>query len=431
MVKILIFTFAILTLSACSHTPYVNQSPVVSENIDLTTTINQKVAKLDKIVPNKPASLKTDVVSLSSTNSKTPKSELESDEVNEAMRKWKERHLAVEREREQLKKAAEKRKLEIARKAEKRKQIVVARKAEKRKQILVARKAEKRKQILVARKAKKRKQVIAARKAKKRKQVIAARKAKKRKQVIAARKAKKRKQVIAARKAKKRKQVIAARKAKKRKQVIAARKAKKRKQVIAARKAKKRKQIVAARKAKKRKQIIAARKAKKRKLTLARKKKLRKKRYKIAKSRSNKYYKVNGLYGKQIARAARRTGVDPRLLRSVIKAESNFNAKARSSAGAVGLMQLMPATARRFGVKNRRHAGSNIMGGARYLRYLLKKYRGNKRLAMAAYNAGEGRVRRNGGKVPSYTKRYVNKVLRGYNRSSKKKRKSRRRKSRR
>jgi soluble lytic murein transglycosylase-like protein len=324
MVKILIFTFAILTLSACSHTPYVNQSPVVSENIDLTTTINQKVAKLDKIIPNKPASLKTDVVSLSSKNSETPKSELESDEVNEAMRKWKERHLAVEREREQRKKAAEKRK-----------------------------------------------------------------------------------------------------------QIIAARKAKKRKQVIAARKAKKRKQIVAARKAKKRKQIIAARKAKKRKLTLARKKKLRKKRYKIAKSRSSKYYKVNGLYGKQIARAARRTGVDPRLLRSVIKAESNFNAKARSSAGAVGLMQLMPATARRFGVKNRRHAGSNIMGGARYLRYLLKKYRGNKRLAMAAYNAGEGRVRRNGGKVPSYTKRYVNKVLRGYNRSSKKKRKSRRRKSRR
>ncbi|WP_069473038.1 lytic transglycosylase domain-containing protein, partial [Candidatus Marithrix sp. Canyon 246] len=169
---------------------------------------------------------------------------------------------------------------------------------------------------------------------------------------------------------------------------------------------------------------------KKRRLKIARKKRLGKKRYKIARSRSSKYYKVNGLYGKQIARAARRTGVDPRLLRSVIKAESNFNARARSSAGAVGLMQLMPATARRFGVKNRRNAGSNIMGGARYLRYLLKRYRGNKRLAMAAYNAGEGRVRRNGGKVPSYTKRYVNKVLRGYHRSSKKKRRSSKKKRR-
>jgi soluble lytic murein transglycosylase-like protein len=351
MVKILIWAFAIITLSACSHTPYVNQNPVVSENIDLTTAVGQKLAKLDKIVPNKPASLKTDV-SLSSKNSETqkftPKLELESDELIEAKRKWNERHIAVEREREQRKKA-EKRKLEIARK-----------KAEKRKQILARKKAER-----------KRKQILARKKAEKHKQILAHKKAER-----------------------------------------------------------KRKQILARKKAKKRKLTLARKKAKKRKLTLARKKRLRKKKYKIARSRSSKYYKVNGLYGKQISRAARRTGVDPRLLRSVIKAESNFNSRARSSAGAVGLMQLMPATARRFGVKNRRHAGSNIMGGARYLRYLLKRYRGNKRLAMAAYNAGEGRVRR-GGKVPSYTKRYVNKVLRGYHGSSKKRRSKKRRISRR
>jgi soluble lytic murein transglycosylase-like protein len=377
MVKILIWAFAIITLSACSHTPYVNQNPVVSENIDLTTAVGQKLAKLDKIVPNKPASLKTDV-SLSSKNSETqkftPKLELESDELIEAKRKWNERHIAVEREREQRKKA-EKRKLEIARK-----------KAEKRKQILARKKAEsKRKQILARNTDEQRKQLLARNKDER-----------------------------------KRKQILARKKAER-----------KRKQILARKKAEKRKQILARKKAKKRKQTLARKKAKKRKLTLARKKRrLRKKKYKIAQSRASKYYKINGLYGKQISRAARRTGVDPRLLRSVIKAESNFNSRARSSAGAVGLMQLMPATARRFGVKNRRHAGSNIMGGARYLRYLLKRYRGNKRLAMAAYNAGEGRVRR-GGKVPSYTKRYVNKVLRGYHGSSKKRRSKKRRISRR
>ncbi|WP_069471244.1 lytic transglycosylase domain-containing protein [Candidatus Marithrix sp. Canyon 246] len=353
MVKIVIWAFVIIALSACSHTPYVNQNPVVSKKVDLTA-IDQKVAKLDKIVPNKPASLKTDV-SLSSKNFETQKfiTKLESDELTEAKRKWNERHIAVEREREQRKKAEKKRRLEIARnKAEKKRRLKIARnKAEKKRRLKIARnKAEKKRRLKIARnKAKK-----------------------------------------------KRRLKIARNKAKK-----------KRRLKIARNKAKK-----------------------KRRLKIARKKRLGKKRYKIARSRSSKYYKVNGLYGKQIARAARRTGVDPRLLRSVIKAESNFNARARSSAGAVGLMQLMPATARRFGVKNRRNAGSNIMGGARYLRYLLKRYRGNKRLAMAAYNAGEGRVRRNGGKVPSYTKRYVNKVLRGYHRSSKKKRRSSKKKRR-
>ncbi|WP_069473102.1 lytic transglycosylase domain-containing protein [Candidatus Marithrix sp. Canyon 246] len=379
MVKIVIWAFVIIALSACSHTPYVNQNPVVSKKVDLTA-IDQKVAKLDKIVPNKPASLKTDV-SLSSKNFETQKfiTKLESDELTEAKRKWNERHIAVEREREQRKKAEKKRRLEIARnKAEKKRRLEIARnKAEKKRRLKIARnKAEKKRRLEIARNKaeKKRRLKIARNKAEK-----------KRRLKIARNKAEK-----------KRRLKIARNKAKK-----------KRRLKIARNKAKK-----------------------KRRLKIARKKRLGKKRYKIARSRSSKYYKVNGLYGKQIARAARRTGVDPRLLRSVIKAESNFNARARSSAGAVGLMQLMPATARRFGVKNRRNAGSNIMGGARYLRYLLKRYRGNKRLAMAAYNAGEGRVRRNGGKVPSYTKRYVNKVLRGYHRSSKKKRRSSKKKRR-
>ncbi len=419
MVKTLIWAFAIITLSACSHTPYVNQNPVVSKKVDLTA-IDEKVAKLDKIVPNKPASLKTDV-SQSSKNFETQKfiTKLESDELAEAERKWNERHIAVEREREQRKKAEEnKRRLEIARKkAEKKRRLEIARKkAEKKRRLEIARKkAEKKRRLEIARKKaeKKRKLKIARKKAeKKRKLKIARKKAeKKRRLKIARQKAeKKRRLKIARQKAEK-----------KRRLKIARQKAEK-----------KRKLKIARKKAEKKRRLKIARKkaAKKRRLKIARKKRRGKKRYQIAQSRASKYYKIHGLYGKQIERAARRTGVDPRLLRSVIKAESNFNARARSSAGAVGLMQLMPATARRFGVKNRRHAGSNIMGGARYLRYLLKRYRGNKRLAMAAYNAGEGRVRR-GGKVPSYTKRYVNKVLRGYHGSSKKKRSKKKRRYRR
>ncbi|WP_141698841.1 hypothetical protein, partial [Candidatus Marithrix sp. Canyon 246] len=128
MVKIVIWAFVIIALSACSHTPYVNQNPVVSKKVDLTA-IDQKVAKLDKIVPNKPASLKTDV-SLSSKNFETQKfiTKLESDELTEAKRKWNERHIAVEREREQRKKAEKKRRLEIARnKAEKKRRLKIAR----------------------------------------------------------------------------------------------------------------------------------------------------------------------------------------------------------------------------------------------------------------------------------------------------------------
>jgi soluble lytic murein transglycosylase-like protein len=89
------------------------------------------------------------------------------------------------------------------------------------------------------------------------------------------------------------------------------------------------------------------------------------------------------------------------LLHSVIKVESNYNPYAVSSKGALGMMQLIPATARRFGVDNVFNPVENIEGGARYLRYLLDLYNGDSRLALAAYNAGEAAVAKYGG-VPPY-----------------------------
>jgi hypothetical protein len=108
--------------------------------------------------------------------------------------------------------------------------------------------------------------------------------------------------------------------------------------------------------------------------------------------------------------------LEPALLHAVIQTESAYNPRAVSPKGAVGLMQLMPATARRFGVRDRTDATSNVYGGARYLRYLLKMFRNNMRLALAAYNAGENAVKRYGNKIPPYreTKNYVAKVMRLY-----------------
>lgn len=102
----------------------------------------------------------------------------------------------------------------------------------------------------------------------------------------------------------------------------------------------------------------------------------------------------------------------PALLLAVIKAESDFNPTVISRAGAVGLMQLIPETAIRHGVRNLYDTGDNIRGGARHLRYLLDRFNGNLRLAVAAYNAGERRVERYRA-IPPYqeTRDYVRKVM--------------------
>lgn len=89
-------------------------------------------------------------------------------------------------------------------------------------------------------------------------------------------------------------------------------------------------------------------------------------------------------------------GVARELVRAVIEAESNWNTRAVSPAGAVGLMQLMPDTAAAFGVRNRFDAAQNIRGGVAYLTFLLKRFDGDLRLVVAAYNAGHGRIARAG-----------------------------------
>ena len=116
-------------------------------------------------------------------------------------------------------------------------------------------------------------------------------------------------------------------------------------------------------------------------------------------------------YQAEIAAASREFGVEESILRAIMHAESSYNPMALSHAGAQGLMQLMPATARRFGVTDSYNAAQNIRGGAQYLSWLLKRFNGNLTLAAAGYNAGEGAVDRHGG-VPPYkeTQRYVQRV---------------------
>jgi soluble lytic murein transglycosylase len=114
-----------------------------------------------------------------------------------------------------------------------------------------------------------------------------------------------------------------------------------------------------------------------------------------------------------IREAARRHRVDSALIKAVIRAESDFVPYARSPKGALGLMQLMPATARMHKVGSVFEPRDNIEGGVKHLRRLLDQYRGNVRLALAAYNAGDGAVQRYGG-VPPYpeTIQYLDRVLR-------------------
>ncbi len=122
------------------------------------------------------------------------------------------------------------------------------------------------------------------------------------------------------------------------------------------------------------------------------------------------------LYNKQIVKVAKKYGIEPALVHAVILAESQYNADAISRRGAIGLMQLMPATAERYKVADSFDANQNIRGGAQYLRDLIKLFDGDLELAVAAYNAGEGAVIRNGRKIPPYpeTVKYVPKVMSYY-----------------
>jgi soluble lytic murein transglycosylase-like protein len=112
-------------------------------------------------------------------------------------------------------------------------------------------------------------------------------------------------------------------------------------------------------------------------------------------------------------------GVDPALVRAMVKAESNFNRWAVSSKGALGLMQLIPTTGARYGVRDFFDPQQNIEGGVRYLRFLLEKFNGNLDLSLAAYNAGENLVERLG-RIPPIreTQDYVRKVRANYGKAS-------------
>ena len=118
---------------------------------------------------------------------------------------------------------------------------------------------------------------------------------------------------------------------------------------------------------------------------------------------------------KIIFETGKRQGVDPRFIHAVIKQESKYNAKAVSSVGAQGLMQMMPATAERFGLKDPFDPAANVEAGTKYLKWLLKRFDGDVSLALAGYNAGEGAVDKYKG-VPPYseTQNYVKKIVSNY-----------------
>lgn len=132
-----------------------------------------------------------------------------------------------------------------------------------------------------------------------------------------------------------------------------------------------------------------------------------------AHKRLNRHSKKPPNYSKSLATVARAQNLDKALLQAVIAQESAFDPHAVSDKGAVGLMQLMPATARRYGVTDRYDPEQNIRGGARYLHDLMHQFHDNLPLVLAAYNAGEDAVKRFGNRIPPYTetRQYVPRVL--------------------
>lgn len=125
----------------------------------------------------------------------------------------------------------------------------------------------------------------------------------------------------------------------------------------------------------------------------------------------------DGLVDSYIVDSSRRYGIDPLLIYSQMHQESTFKSRAISPKGARGLMQLMPGTARRFGVNNIFDTKQNIEGGVRYMRWLLDTFNGDLNLALAGYNAGEGAVMKYGWQIPPYreTQEYVRRISSRYN----------------
>lgn len=128
------------------------------------------------------------------------------------------------------------------------------------------------------------------------------------------------------------------------------------------------------------------------------------------------YSRNRNAYDDLINNASSNYGVDARLIKAIMHTESGFNPTARSPVGAQGLMQLMPPTARRFSVYDSYDPAQNISGGVKYLNFLLKRFKNNHELAIAAYNAGEGNVDKYGG-IPPFreTQDYVKRVMSRFN----------------
>ena len=135
------------------------------------------------------------------------------------------------------------------------------------------------------------------------------------------------------------------------------------------------------------------------------------------KAKSLKSFQYSDQYDHLIMHAAQKYKLDPKLIKAMIKVESDFYSDAVSPKGAMGLMQLMPGTASRMGVVNPYNTRENIMGGSKYFRFLLDLFSENKTLALAGYNAGENAVIKYGYSIPPYrdTENYVEKVFDHYN----------------